>query len=71
MWDLVHIIKKYLNHIINKILGYSLSVMTHKCEASQDHYEIAMVARKNQYRELENQILSPTGIFVYKQKSSK
>lgn len=71
IWDLVYITKNYLNHIMNKILDYSLSVMTQKCEASQDHYEIAMVAMKNQYKELENEIVSLTGIFVYKQKTSK
>lgn len=48
-----------------------MSVKTHICEATSVHYQIAMLAMKNKYRELENEILSLTCIYVYKKKIFK
>lgn len=69
MWDLGYIIKSFLNHVMKKVC--SLSVKTHICEATPVHYQIAMLAVRSKFRELETEILSLTCIFVYKKKISK
>lgn len=54
---------------MNKV--YSLSVKKHICGATPVHYQIAILAIKNKYRELDTEILSLTCIFVYKKKIFK
>lgn len=46
-----------------------MSVKTHICEATSVHYQIAMLAMKNKYRELENEILSLIAYMFIRRKS--